>query len=452
MEQEAKRLEQFRQLRKEIRGAQNYLVVGLDISKDIHNALMRTVSGKIHRRLTFHNTREGFENLLLAVDAVKAQHGLSEVVFGMEPTANYHKPLAEFLINGDQQVVLVSPEAAKQNRPLLDGRWNKHDGKDCANVADLICQGKCLYYEYPSADLRDLRNLLSLNRKLKKLEQGLRLRIRNHLVAQYFPEMDQYCHWGASEGLALVRWCLDPSVMAGLSNEELAKQLGSLGRTIAQRKRLSALKEEAPRSIGCRFGRSVQFEGQNLVQLLKEVRQTMEQTREQIEQACQKFKEYSCLLSIPGFGPTLSAMVLGAIGNPWRFQNGAQVLKMVGLDLSGSQSGKSQGSVVVSKKGKSEIRYALYQAAMVASTRDKQFVSYFTDQLRGREKEKGIKTKKRVKLAAKMLMIAWTLMKRQERFDPQYLGAHTEPAAASKMVMSANRGIPKVQPDAARAL
>jgi hypothetical protein len=35
MEQEEKRLEQFRQLRKEIRGTQNYLVVGIDISKDI---------------------------------------------------------------------------------------------------------------------------------------------------------------------------------------------------------------------------------------------------------------------------------------------------------------------------------------------------------------------------------------------------------------------------------
>ena len=62
-----------------------------------------------------------------------------------------------------------------------------------------------------------------------------------------------------------------------------------------------------------------------------------------------------------------------------------------------------QGSPIVSKKGKAEICYALYQAALVASTRDKHFVTYFTDQLRGREKEKGIKTKKRVKLAAKML-------------------------------------------------
>jgi hypothetical protein len=52
-------------------------------------------------------------------------------------------------------------------------------------------------------------------------------------VAQYFPEMDQYCHWGANEGLALVRWCLDPAVMAKLSDEELVKRLHTPGRTLA---------------------------------------------------------------------------------------------------------------------------------------------------------------------------------------------------------------------------
>jgi hypothetical protein len=83
---------------------------------------------------------------------------------------------------------------------------------------------------------------------------------------------------------------------------------------------------------------------------------------------------------------------------------------------------------------------------MVASNRDKHFVAYFTDQLRGREKEKGIKTKKRVKLAAKMLMIAWTLMKKQELFDPKYLTAQIEPIAAGNAAKSGNRNIPKVQP------
>ena len=77
---------------------------------------------------------------------------------------------------------------------------------------------------------------------------------------------------------------------------------------------------------------------------------------------------------------------------------------------------------------------------------------YFTNQLRGREKEKGIKTKKRVKLAAKMLMIAWTLMKKQERFDPKYLSAQTEPMAAGKSAKSGNRSIPEVQTERDRSL
>jgi len=110
---------------------------------------------------------------------------------------------------------------------------------------------------------------------------------------------------------------------------------------------------------------------------------------------------------------------------------------MVGLDLSASQSGKSQGSPVVPKKGKAEIRYALFQAAMMASTREKHFVIYFTDQLRAREKEQGIKIKKRVKPAAKMLTIAWTLMKKQERFDPKHLASQIEQIPAGKAAKSA---------------
>jgi len=91
---------------------------------------------------------------------------------------------------------------------------------------------------------------------------------------------------------------------------------------------------------------------------------------------------------------------------------------MAGMDLSANRSGKNSDSAipVISKKGKADLRYALYQAALIASIRDRHFIVYYTNKLRGREKEKGIKTKMRVKLAAKMLIIAWTLMKKKEVF------------------------------------
>jgi len=94
------------------------------------------------------------------VESISASNGHKRVAFGVEPTANYHKPLAEFLINKNYDLVLVSGVAVKRNRELLDGRWDKNDMKDSANVADLISQGKCLFYEYPIHVLRDLRGLL----------------------------------------------------------------------------------------------------------------------------------------------------------------------------------------------------------------------------------------------------------------------------------------------------
>ena len=417
-------LEEFRQLKEEIRGSQEHLIVGIDVAKDKHNAFIGTATGRtLYKRLIFDNDIEGFKMLLLHVEAIKVQHGLKKVVFGVEPTANYHKPLGDFLVNGGHTVVLVATDAVKKNRSLLDGRWDKHDRKDCANVADLISQGKCLYYEHVSLELRDIRNLLSFKRKLKKLEHGLRMRIRSHLVAQYFPELDRYCRWGDNEGLAIVRSCLNPAVIAGLEYDEFLRRIHTRGRSLSQQRRLCAVWQNASASIGCQVGPSVEFEARMLVNMLEQVRRSISDTESQIENVCLKFPQYKSLLSIPGFGPSISAMVLGAIGNPFRFNTGAQVLKLVGLDLSASRSGKYSDAITpsISKKGKSELRYALYQAAMIASTKNKYFIAYSTNKLRGHHKEKGIKTKMRVKLAAKMLIIAWTLMKKQEVFDPKYL-------------------------------
>jgi transposase len=153
------------------------------------------------------------------------------------------------------------------------------------------------------------------------------------------------------------------------------------------------------------------------------VRETIKEVKDKIEDLCFEFPEYPYLLGIPGFGPDVSSKVLGAIGNPFRFISGKQVLKMAGFDLCANRSGKTSSSAmpVISKQGKADLRFALYQAAFVASRSNKSFITYYTNKLRGRQKEKGIVTKMRVKLAAKLLVIAWTLMKKKELFNPNYL-------------------------------
>src|SRR4030043_1615223 len=117
------RLEEFRQFRKEIRGSAEYLLVGIDVAKDKHYAFFGTATGKtLFRRLVFENNIEGFRKLLTQAEAMKVQNGLKRVVLGMEPTANYHKPLGEYLIRKGHEVVLVGGVAVKKNRELRDNR------------------------------------------------------------------------------------------------------------------------------------------------------------------------------------------------------------------------------------------------------------------------------------------------------------------------------------------
>jgi len=420
------RLEEFRQLRKEIRQSEEYLIVGIDIAKEHHHAFFGTATGKtLLRRLVFSNDGEGFRKLLDHVEALRVQHGLKKVVYGMEPTANYHKPLGEYLIHMGRTVVLVSGVTVKHNRDSLDGRWDKHDDKDSANVADLISQGKCLYYEHPSAKLRGLRGLLSLKRRLKRQEQSYRVRIRNHLIAQYFPEMDS--DYGRSEalGLAIVRWCFPVSQITQIDVDPFIERVTSRRIRMEKRRRLEVIWEKAGESIGCDAVPGLDHEARVTVEGLKQIREVIKETEDKIEELCKEFPGYEYLLTMPGFGPDVSAKVLGAVGDPDRFLNGKQVLKLAGYDLSADRSGKSSDKAVpkISKRGKADLRYALYQAAFIASTKNRDFMLYYTSKIRGREKEKGIHTKMLVKLSAKLLVIAWTLMKKKEPFNPAYLKA-----------------------------
>ena len=93
------RREQFCQIKSEIQRSDQYLVVGIDVAKQKHYAFMGSAAGKSFlRRLVFENNLEGFCKLIERSKAIQSQNALSTIVFGIEPTGNYHKPLGMHLI------------------------------------------------------------------------------------------------------------------------------------------------------------------------------------------------------------------------------------------------------------------------------------------------------------------------------------------------------------------
>jgi transposase len=424
METDLSRVKRFRQFKQEIRGNERYLIVGIDVAKDRHHAFLGTANGRtVLRRLAVENSRNGFDHLSAHVQFQMSKHGLDEVVFAVEPTSVYHKPLAECLIAKGCLVVYVTNAAIKHNRQLLDGRWDKNDTKDAANVADLVAQGKCLYYDLPNEVLKDVRTLLGVRRRLKRQLHSARMRIRNNLVAQYFPELDTFWNKAEQENLAIVRWCLDPESIRRLSFKEFFHHVTSRSKGIRQHRRLMGIWEAAASSIGCRVGKALEVETTILVEEVKRTREQMAEVEKSIKARLTGSTHYEVLLSIPGFGPYVCAVVLAAVGNPHRFENRSQLLRLAGLDLSANRSGKRSATAVpvISKSGKADLRYALYQAARVASSFNHHVMAYYRNLLTGREREPGIRTKMRVKLAAKLLIIAWTLMMKEEPFNPDRL-------------------------------
>jgi len=217
---------------------------------------------------------------------------------------------------------------------------------------------------------------------------------------------------------AVIGSCCSPEQIASLDYESFFAKVVTVYKGKRQEEHLFRIWQCARASIGCQAGNAPLYEGKVLIDQLLHLRQIIKELDEQIATLCSGFEEYPCLLSIPGIGPAISATILAAIGNPYRFDTTKQVIKLAGLDLSASRSGRSavNATPIISKRGQAELRYALCQAALVAGSRNTFFRCWFARKLQGRERERGIVGILRVKLAAKLLVIAWTMMKKKEMF------------------------------------
>jgi len=238
------------------------------------------------------------------------------------------------------------------------------------------------------------------------------------LLAKFFPEMDQFINTCQQDTFSVIGTCCAPELISEMDYASVFNAVIPAYKGKRQEAHLMRIWQAAQHSIGCQAGEVAVFEGRVLIQQLQSTGQLIQEFEKKIETICSGFDEYACLLSILGVGPDISSKLLAYIGDPYCFETVSQVIKMAGLDPIASKSGKPamKSIPVISERGNADLRYALYQAAIVASSRNIWFRSWFAGQIKGREREQGILGIVRVKLAAKLLGSAWTLMKNKEMF------------------------------------
>lgn len=391
MRDNASRVKRFRELKATLRTNRQRLLVGLDVAQAEHLVQVRHAHTRIVvPTLTIPNTTRGFAQLWARLQQAQRATGCREIVCGLEPTGTYHQAVATFLEAQGATVVLISSSVAYWNRRTQDGTWDKHDRKDAANCAELLEQGKVLFYSQPTGPLAELRHLVKCLR-----------RARTELAA------------------CKARW-----------RTTLRPALGPMGEPLPNRLRaelpavLQAWEPAAP-------GRPAQPKGRLPLGLATAcadlgAQVTAVQARiGAIEQAltplAERLPAYPLLRTIPGIGPTVGAILLAEIGDIAWFTQFSQLRKLAGLDIVRVQSGQFAGQARISKCGRGLLRWALYHAAMgMARTTAGHARLAALKAKRHGDRYAGFKAI--VELAAKVLRVVWGVWRSGTPYDPRRAG------------------------------
>jgi transposase len=318
----AARVKRFRELKATLRTQRERLLIGLDIAQAEHVVHVRHAHTRVViPELTIPNSTRGFTQLWARIQQAQRATRCPEVVCGLEPTGTYHEAGAGFLEGQGADVVLVSSAVAYWNRRTQDATWDKHDRKDAANCADLLEQGKVLFYSQPDGPLAELRRLVRCLRRARAELAACKARWRTTLRPALGPMGEP----------------LPNRLRAELPAVLQSWEPGAPGRPAIAKGRLPLGLATACADLGTQVT-------------------TVQARIAAIEQACtpvaERLPAYALLRTIPGVGPTVGAILLAEIGDIAWFTQFSQLRKLAGLDIVRVQSGQFTGQARISKCGR----------------------------------------------------------------------------------------------------
>ena len=408
----------FEELKASLRRGDPRILVGIDIAKETHVARVEHSDGRVLvEKMGIENSREGFEAFRSRIEGLRA--GL-EVVCAFEPSGGYQKLLGEFLIQSGYVVVQVSGVVANRNRRTLGDSWLKTDSQDARNLVDLLRQGKIVRYTASPGFMEEARRLVRCDRMLMYEASRLKVRIRNRLLTLGFPELEGFFEEVSHPDLlAILRHCPSAREIAALSEEEFVRLVSGGGRIGGRIRRFRNIHQAAQKSIGMRLEEGFRWEAHWVADRLQTIVRERKELQAEISRLLAPHFGYRLVQTIPGVGKLLGAIFVVEIGDPLGYRHWRQVMKLSGLNLAVVESGKFSGTPRISRQGKGILRWAAYQAAVVATSKDPLFHQIYQKALEGRATQKGAKERALVKVAAKILKIAFAILRDQIKYTPE---------------------------------
>ena len=395
------------------------LVVGVDVGSDTHYARAILARGfEVSKKpFSFENTREGFEKFVSWTYNLAAANMLTKIFVAIEPTGHYWFNLADYLKAYDVKLVMVAPQHVKHSKEMDDNTQRKDDRKDPLVIARLVLEGRYMIPYIPENVYAELR--AAFNRRCDLVEALNRN--ENRMIRwfdMHFPEYREvYGKASAITGLLVLTRAPLPSDILALGADGICRIWREAKVRAAGINRAKKLVEAAQKSIGLKGGEAVR---QELWQLMEEhelLKKQLSDIMRIIEELLTRIPGADRLLKVPGAGVVTVAGFLSEVGDISRFTDPKQIQKLAGLAVVENSSGKRKGMPGISRRGRSRLRWVLFQLARTTVKSNKEMKAYH-QYYTTRNENPLKKMQSLMAIAGKMTRIFFGMLKNGTEYDP----------------------------------
>ena len=382
---------------------------GIDVASEKHNCCIIDEKEHVLHEFSFPNDKTGFSSLLHFLNHPSIPNGVERHI-GLEATGVYGENLTEFLRRNGFEVTTFNPLSVKKQLTATTLRKTKTDKSDAKFLAVMLARGN---YEPDAPTSYHISELKSLSRRrflLVKKRSGAK-NVAKALLTKLFPEYSTLFTdtFGVTSMAVLTKY---PSAreIAACRPSSLAKLLEASSRGRFGLEKARSIIELAKSSVG----NYSSADALSLSMTLEEIDFFSRQIERVEREIHLIFKEHpSPILTIPGIGEVIGAMIISEIGNISRFSNPNKLLAFAGLEPSIYQSGKftpDSGSMV--KRGSPYLRWALMWAARLLPRFSSTFAEYF-DKKSSEGKHFNVATSH---VAKKLVRVIFSLLKNNSVF------------------------------------
>ena len=353
---------------------------GINVAKDKHDCFIVNSDGEVlHDVFTIQNNMAGFKDLLFKIKS--AEPNPDKVKLGLEATGHYSCNILGFLKRMGIPTIEINPLYTSLSRKSISLRKTKTDKVDARTIANMIMSDVSLK---PYSDkLYHNEDLKSLTRyRFDKVSQRAKLKQSvSRLINILFPELETLVSTLHGKAVyTLLSEFTSAQHIASANLKHLTHLLDKASKGRFKRATADQIRETARQSIGS-YLPAKSLELKHTIKLIYELNEEIAEIDAEIKKIMDIID--SPILSIPGIGINLGAIIIAEIGDFSRFDNPDKILAFAGCSPSTYQSGQLYSShAKMEKRGSKYLRWALMNAAAYVCKWEPTFAEFLSKKRR----------------------------------------------------------------------